>query len=63
MLKYFLLKKRKVGSLCPASGTDQPTLPTKMDPAVAKSDGANMLKLDYLEELLENLVKVRQAVV
>jgi 2-dehydro-3-deoxyphosphooctonate aldolase (KDO 8-P synthase) len=29
---------------------------------VAKSDGANMLKLDLLENLLEQLVALRQTV-
>ncbi len=46
-----------------AVGVDGIFIETHQNPAVAKSDGANMLKLDYLEELLETLVKVRQAVV
>jgi len=46
-----------------AVGVDGIFIETHQNPAVAKSDGANMLKLDYLEELLEKLVKVRQAVV
>lgn len=45
-----------------AVGADGIFIETHQNPAVAKSDGANMLKLDYLEELLEKLVKVRQAV-
>ena len=32
------------------------------NPAVAKSDGANMLKLDLLEDLLTKLVRIREAV-
>ena len=32
---------------------------THFDPANAKSDGANMLHLDYLEKLLTNLVDIR----
>ena len=36
---------------------------THPDPAIAKSDGANMLPLDQLEELLKNLVRVREAIV
>ena len=32
------------------------------NPAVAKSDGANMLKLDLLEGLLTKLVRIRQAI-
>ena len=36
---------------------------THFDPANAKSDGANMLHLDHLENLLTNLVKIRQTIV
>jgi len=35
---------------------------THFDPANAKSDGANMLHLDYLESLLSNLVAIRQTI-
>lgn len=35
---------------------------THFDPSNAKSDGANMLHLDYLERLLTNLVAIRKAV-
>jgi 2-dehydro-3-deoxyphosphooctonate aldolase (KDO 8-P synthase) len=35
---------------------------THFDPASAKSDGANMLHLDYLEHLLKNLVAIRRTV-
>jgi len=35
---------------------------THFDPANAKSDGANMLHLDYLEGLLSNLVAIRQTI-
>ncbi len=35
---------------------------THFDPANAKSDGANMLDLNYLEKLLSNLVAIRQTV-
>ena len=34
---------------------------THQDPSVAKSDGANMLKLDLLEGLLEKLVRIRKS--
>ena len=34
----------------------------RVNPAVAKSDGANMLKLDRLEGLLTKLVKIREAI-
>jgi 2-dehydro-3-deoxyphosphooctonate aldolase (KDO 8-P synthase) len=35
---------------------------THFDPANAKSDGANMLHLDYLEKLLTNLVSIRKTI-
>jgi len=35
---------------------------THPNPAVAKSDGANMLRLELLEELLVKLVNIRKAV-
>ncbi len=35
---------------------------THFDPANAKSDGANMLHLDYLEKLMSNLVAIRKTV-
>lgn len=45
-----------------AVGVDGIFLETHPNPAVAKSDGANMLKLEYLEKLLTKLVAIRQAV-
>ena len=45
-----------------AVGVDGLFMETHEDPSVAKSDGANMLKLDLLEGLLEKLVRIRQAV-
>jgi len=44
-----------------AAGADGIFLETHPHPAVAKSDGANMLKLDLLEELLTKLVRIRKA--
>ena len=46
-----------------AVGADGLFIETHPNPAVALSDGANMLKLDKLEELLDQLVKVRNAVI
>lgn len=46
-----------------ATGADGLFIETHPNPAVALSDGANMLKLDLLEGLLEQLVKLRAAVV
>jgi 2-dehydro-3-deoxyphosphooctonate aldolase (KDO 8-P synthase) len=46
-----------------ATGADGLFIETHPNPAVAKSDGANMLKLDLLEGLLEQLVKIRKAVI
>lgn len=45
-----------------AVGADGIFIETHEDPSVAKSDGANMLRLDLLEGLLECLVRIRQAV-
>ena len=45
-----------------AVGADGLFIETHPKPAEAKSDGANMLPLDRLEELLEQLVRIRQAV-
>ena len=46
-----------------AAGADGIFIETHEDPSVAKSDGANMLKLDLLEDLLTRLVRIRKAVV
>ena len=45
-----------------AVGVDGLFMETHEDPTVAKSDGANMLKLDLLEGLLEKLIRIRQAI-
>lgn len=45
-----------------AAGVDGLFIETHFDPANAKSDGANMLDLQYLESLLTNLTKLRQVV-
>lgn len=45
-----------------AVGADGLFIETHEEPSVAKSDGANMLRLDLLEGLLEKLVRIRQAV-
>jgi 2-dehydro-3-deoxyphosphooctonate aldolase (KDO 8-P synthase) len=45
-----------------AVGADGIFIETHPNPSVAKSDGANMLQLDLLEQLLEKLVRVRKAV-
>lgn len=44
-----------------ASGADGIFIETHPDPASARSDGANMLKLELLESLLEKLAKIRKA--
>jgi 2-dehydro-3-deoxyphosphooctonate aldolase (KDO 8-P synthase) len=45
-----------------ATGADGLFIETHPNPAEAKSDGANMLRLDLLEPLLEKLVRVRQSI-
>jgi 2-dehydro-3-deoxyphosphooctonate aldolase (KDO 8-P synthase) len=46
-----------------ATGADGLFIETHPNPAEAKSDGANMLRLELLESLLTQLVELRQAVV
>ncbi|NDV59185.1 3-deoxy-8-phosphooctulonate synthase [Bacteroides sp. 519] len=45
-----------------AVGVDGLFIETHEDPTIAKSDGANMLKLDLLEGLLTKLVRIREAI-
>jgi 2-dehydro-3-deoxyphosphooctonate aldolase (KDO 8-P synthase) len=46
-----------------AAGADGLFIETHPDPSCAKSDGANMLRLELIENLLEQLVKLRKAVI
>ena len=46
-----------------ATGADGLFIETHPNPAIAKSDGANMLKLDLLEGLLKQLIKLKKSVV
>lgn len=46
-----------------AVGVDGLFIETHPDPANAKSDGANMLNLALLEDLLVKLIRVRQAII
>ncbi|CAN5738112.1 3-deoxy-8-phosphooctulonate synthase [soil metagenome] len=46
-----------------ATGADGLFIETHPNPAVAKSDGANMLRLDLLEDLLYQLTELRHTVV
>jgi 2-dehydro-3-deoxyphosphooctonate aldolase (KDO 8-P synthase) len=45
-----------------ATGADGLFIETHPDPAIAKSDGANMLKLDLLPSLLEKLIKIKRSI-
>lgn len=45
-----------------AVGADGIFIETHPNPAIALSDGANMLKLEYLEALLVKLLKIRHAI-
>ncbi|MEJ7557744.1 MAG: 3-deoxy-8-phosphooctulonate synthase [Pedobacter sp.] len=59
-------KPELIGTIAKAAiavGADGLFIETHPDPANAKSDGANMLHLDRLEELLVKLVRIRQAVI
>lgn len=46
-----------------ATGADGLFIETHQNPAEAKSDGANMLQIDGLKPLLEQLLRVRSAVI
>ena len=46
-----------------ATGANGLFIETHPNPTVAKSDGANMLRLDLLEDLLVQLIKIRKAVI
>lgn len=46
-----------------AVGADGLFIETHPDPANAKSDGANMLQIDLLEDLIVKLIRIRQAVI
>ncbi|MCX6250974.1 MAG: 3-deoxy-8-phosphooctulonate synthase [Bacteroidetes bacterium] len=52
-----------LGKAAVATGCDGIFLETHPNPGIAQSDGANMLKLDLLEELLYKLIKIRKALV
>jgi len=45
-----------------ATGVDGLFIETHFDPASAKSDGANMLNIEYLEKLLTNLSAIRKTI-
>lgn len=53
---------RTIARAAIAAGADGIFIETHPDPATAKSDGANMLQLDLLEDLLVQLVKIRKAI-
>ena len=46
-----------------ATGVDGLFIETHPNPSVALSDGANMLRLDLLEDLLVQLLRIRKAVI
>jgi len=46
-----------------ATGADGLFIETHPDPSRALSDGANMLKLDLLEDLLKKLINIRKAII
>lgn len=52
-----------IASAAISTGADGIFMETHPNPAVAKSDGANMLPLGKVEELLRRLVRIRQAVI
>jgi 2-dehydro-3-deoxyphosphooctonate aldolase (KDO 8-P synthase) len=59
-------KPELIGTIAKAAiavGVDGLFLETHHNPAVAKSDGANMLHLDNLENLLTNLTRIRESII
>ena len=56
------LQQPNMGRAAIAVGADGIFMETHPDPAHAKSDGANMLRLDLAEGLLEHLVAIRKTV-
>jgi 2-dehydro-3-deoxyphosphooctonate aldolase (KDO 8-P synthase) len=46
-----------------AVGADGLFIETHPDPANAKSDGANMLQIDLIEDLMVKLIRIRQAII
>jgi 2-dehydro-3-deoxyphosphooctonate aldolase (KDO 8-P synthase) len=51
-----------IGRCAIAAGADGIFIETHPDPSVALSDGANMLRLDKLEELLKRLTQIRNTI-
>lgn len=51
-----------IASCAIAAGADGLFMETHQDPSVAKSDGANMLRLDKMDNILEELTLLRQTV-
>ncbi|HEY1007989.1 MAG TPA: 3-deoxy-8-phosphooctulonate synthase, partial [Sphingobacteriaceae bacterium] len=59
-------KPELIGTIAKAAiavGADGLFIETHPDPSNAKSDGANMLHLDFLEDLMVKLIRLRQAVI
>jgi len=52
-----------IGKAAIATGADGIFLETHPRPSEAKSDGANMLQLDLLEDLLTKMIRIRKAVI
>ena len=46
-----------------ASGADGIFIETHFDPKNAKSDGANMLNINNLEDILSKLIKIKKALI
>jgi 2-dehydro-3-deoxyphosphooctonate aldolase (KDO 8-P synthase) len=51
-----------IGKAAIATGADGIFIETHPDPSVALSDGANMLKLSLMEDLLKKLIALRNTV-
>jgi 2-dehydro-3-deoxyphosphooctonate aldolase (KDO 8-P synthase) len=58
-------KPELIGTIAKAAiavGVDGIFLETHPNPAKAKSDGANMLHLDHVEKLMNDLIRIRKAI-
>jgi 2-dehydro-3-deoxyphosphooctonate aldolase (KDO 8-P synthase) len=58
-------KPELIGTIAKAAiavGADGIFIETHPNPAIAKSDGANMLQLDYFEKLMVDLIRIRKAI-
>ena len=59
---WYIQESRTIAKAAIATGADGLFIETHPNPDIAKSDGANMLKLDKLDSIIQTLVKIREAI-